>query len=260
MSASILDTIAAELGPSTLAQLGQSVGANPDQTRAAVAAALPALIGGLARNTASSDGAASLAAAVDRDHVGSLESQLQGFGGLLGGASGQPPGGGLGGMLGGILGSALSGGAQPAGASGGGGLGGMLGAAVSAMTAGNKPANAPKALDGIGILGHILGTRQPAVESGVAKASGLDASTIAKLLPALAPIVMSALGTIKSQQNLDANGLSNVIRQEQEKIAGSVGGKSPASMLDLDNDGSIMDEVTNIGGALVNSGLLGKLF
>ena len=258
MASSILDSIASELGPSALAQLGDAVGASPQQTQAAVAAALPALIGGLARNTSSPEGAQSLAAALDRDHVPSLESQLQGFGGLLGGAQGGQQGG-LG-MLGGLLGG-LAGGGQSAGtSSSGGGLGGLLGAAVSAMAAGNKPAGAPKALDGAGILGHILGTRRPAVESGVAKASGLDASVIGKLLPALAPIVMSALGTMKKQQNLDAGGLSDVLRQEQAQIQGSIGGRSLTSMLDMDNDGSIMDEVTQIGGALSNSGLLGKLF
>ncbi len=250
MSSTILDTIAAELGPSTLAQLGETVGATPQQTQAAVAAALPALIGGLARNASSVEGAASLAAAVERDHVPSLESQLQGLGGLVGGSSGG------GGLLGGVLG-ALGGGAPSAGA---GGLGGLLGAAMTAMAAGGATPGAPKAFDGAGILRHILGGRRPAVESGVAQASGLDASAVGKLLAALAPIVMSALGTIKSQGQLDAGGLSNVIQREQEQISASAGGRSLTSMLDMDQDGSVMDEVTSIGTALARSGLLGKLF
>lgn len=250
MSYSILDTIAAELGPQALAQLGSSVGATPQQTQAAVAAAIPALIGGLARNTASSEGAQSLAHALERDHVPNLEAQLQALGGL---------GGGSGGLLGGLVG-ALTGGSRPAASGGGGGLGDLLGAAMSAMTAGQRPSNAPKALDGAGILEHILGRRRGAVESGMAQASGLDMSVVGKLLPALAPILMSALGTIKSQRNLGPGGLSQVIQKEQESMSSSMGGKSLTSMLDLDNDGSVMDEVASMGGMLARSGMLGQLF
>lgn len=255
MSSTLLDTIAAELGPRALSQLGQSIGANPDQTQAAIAAALPALIGGLAHNTASADGAQALASAVDRDHVPSLESQIQGLGSLLGGDGGGGGAGGLG-ALGGLMGSLMG---QAKAPSSGGGLGDLIGAAVSSMASGNA-ANGPKALDGVGILGHILGSRQGAVESGVAQASGLDASAVAKLLPALAPILMSALGTVKSSQNLDAAGLSDVIRREQDTLSSSAGGRSMTSMFDLDNDGSMMDELASVGGMLAQSGLLNQLF
>ncbi|MEL6184281.1 MAG: DUF937 domain-containing protein, partial [Myxococcota bacterium] len=206
-------------------------------------------------NTASPEGAQALASAVDRDHVPNLESQIQGLGSLLGGAGSSGGSGSLD-MLGGLMGSLMG---QKGAPSGGGGLGGMLGAAMATMASGNA-SGAPKALDGAGILGHILGGRRGAVESGVAQASGLDASAVAKLLPALAPILMSALGTIKSSQNLDASGLSNVIRQEQDTMSTSAGGKSITSMFDLDNDGSVMDEVASLGGMLAQSGILNQLF
>ena len=45
--------------------------------------------------------------------------------------------------------------------------------------------------------------RQPAVETEVAKQTGLDPKAIAGLLPMLAPIVMGALGRQKKQQGMD---------------------------------------------------------
>jgi len=97
------------------------------------------------------------------------------------------------------------------------GLGSLLGAAVSMMGQSGAQER-PKALNGAGILGHIFGAKQPTVEHGVAKASGLDVSSIAKLLPVLAPIVMSALGTMKKQNNLDAAGLAGMLEQEQQGL------------------------------------------
>lgn len=239
----ILEMITSELGAGDLAKLGSAIGASPQQTQSAVAAALPALIGGLARNTRTTEGANSLASALERDHVPSLESQFQSLGGDA---------------LGGLVSSFLGGGQQAQGSNQG--LGNLLGAAVSIMA--QSGSDKPKALDGAGILGHILGGRRNNVEQGVAKASGLDLATVAKLLPALAPIVMSALGSLKKGQQLDAGGLAGMLAQEEQQLAkGSSRNQGGlADLLDMDNDGSMVDELVAAGGALANSGLLGKLF
>src|SRR6185503_11775752 len=79
---SILDLLGSQLDASTLARLGSQVGATPEQTSAAVSAALPALLGALQRNSATPAGEAALGSALDRDHDGSI---LDNLGSLLGG-------------------------------------------------------------------------------------------------------------------------------------------------------------------------------
>ena len=127
-------------------------------------------------------------------------------------------------------------------------LGGFLGGQLSG-----------KQTDGGGILGHILGGQRPTVEQGVAKASGLDMGTVAKLLPILAPIVMAALGRQKRARNLDPTGLSGLLGQEatrarQEAPSGLLG--ALGGFLDADGDGSIQDDLM----AQAGKAALGKLF
>jgi hypothetical protein len=109
---------------------------------------------------------------------------------------------------------------------------------------------------GDGILQHILGSKRGAVETGLSNASGLDAGTISKLLPILAPIVMGALGRTQRQHGLDAQGLNGLLENERQKAASTA---PPAfgmltQMLDADGDGSVMDDIAKMGG-----GLLGNL-
>ena len=66
---SLFDAIHDEIGAGGFASIGQQIGASPDQTKSAIGAALPALIGGLAKNAnGSNEGAMSLSDALDRDH------------------------------------------------------------------------------------------------------------------------------------------------------------------------------------------------
>ncbi|HXT52125.1 MAG TPA: DUF937 domain-containing protein [Thermoanaerobaculia bacterium] len=176
---SILDLLGSQLDPATLARLGSQVGATPEQTSAAVSAALPAMIGALQRNSSTPQGEAALGSALDRDHDGSI---LDNLGSLLGGGPsssdvrsldhifGQRRGrvedavasrGGLDrgqvvqllAMLAPLVLGALSrarqhrGAASGGGTSGGGGLGDILGGALGQMRQGG----------GGGGLGSILG-------------------------------------------------------------------------------------------------------
>ena len=119
--------------------------------------------------------------------------------------------------------------------------------------------------DGAGILGHVLGSRQPAVETALSQKSGMDPDTIASILKIAAPIIMGYLGRQRTQRNLsDANDLSSL-------LGGFLGGESQGnqdlitSLLDADGDGSVLDDVTDMmmgnpkkkGGL---GGLLGGLF
>jgi hypothetical protein len=113
------------------------------------------------------------------------------------------------------------------------------------------------AADGAGILRHALGQRQGRVENALSTASGVDPASVAKILAMVAPLVMGALGKAKRQQGLDPSGLASMLGQERE-VARQ---RSPQSVdlltkvLDADDDGSVMDEVAQIG-----SSLLGSLF
>lgn len=225
----LFDLLASQIGGSTLDQLGSQIGADRSATEKAVTAAIPALLGGLAKNAnRSPEGASALAAALDRDHDGSILDNLGGLlGGLTGGSNNQASGGGLGSLIG-AAGALLGGGRQ-----------------------------ASKSLDGAGILGHVLGQRQSTVEAGVAKASGLDAKKVAALLPLLAPIVMGAVGKMKRQNNMNASDLAGMLagetRQIEERSGGLAGGLM--DLLDADDDGQVVDDLMKLGG----SGLLGKL-
>jgi hypothetical protein len=106
---------------------------------------------------------------------------------------------------------------------------------------------------GAGILRHVLGGRQQAVQNGLSQATGLDAGKAGTLLTMLAPLVMGAVGRAKRENSLDAGGVSTLLTSEQEHLKQSAPGVMGAlsRFLDQDNDGSIMDDV---------SGLLGKAF
>lgn len=113
--------------------------------------------------------------------------------------------------------------------------------------------------DGEAILGHALGQRRPAVEAEVAKSTGLDMATVARLLPILAPIVMGALGRQKREGNLDAGGLAGMLAGERQKaqemapkgLGGLLGG-----LLDQDDDGLDLGDITDAAGKL--GGLLNR--
>ncbi|MBK6929761.1 MAG: DUF937 domain-containing protein [Saprospirales bacterium] len=67
------------------------------------------------------------------------------------------------------------------------------------------------ALNGAGILGHILGDRQETAAQQISQNSGLNVNQIMKLMPILAPIVMGVLGRAKSSGGLDLGSLANIL-------------------------------------------------
>ncbi|MEZ4617776.1 MAG: DUF937 domain-containing protein [Caldilineaceae bacterium] len=107
--------------------------------------------------------------------------------------------------------------------------------------------------DGAKILGHVFGNKQANVQQGLSQMSGLSADNSAQLLAMLAPVVMGALGQTKRTSGLDADGLSVLLGGQRQQIDSSLGGL--AGLLDFDGDGSIVDDVMNIG-----SKMLGGLF
>lgn len=77
---SMLDLLYSQLDQGGgLDELGAAVGADRRTTQAAVAAALPMLLGGLAHNASQPQGASALLGALDRNHDGSVLDDVVGF-------------------------------------------------------------------------------------------------------------------------------------------------------------------------------------
>ncbi len=103
---SLQDLLGHEEGTQAVDQISQQVGAEPSLVNSAIQMALPAILGGLANNASTPQGAESLNNALEQDHSGG--------GGILDSL------GGLGGL--GSLASAVLGGGQPSRQTDGGGI------------------------------------------------------------------------------------------------------------------------------------------
>jgi len=79
MSDSILGMIMGQLGGDRLKQLGQQAGADEEQAKQGLGAAVPLLLGAMSRNASDTDGAESLKGALERDHDGSILDNVQGL-------------------------------------------------------------------------------------------------------------------------------------------------------------------------------------
>ncbi|NNF28730.1 MAG: DUF937 domain-containing protein [Gemmatimonadetes bacterium] len=74
----LLDQLTSQLSGDALESLSRSLGADRNQTQSAMSAALPVLLGALAKNAAQPSGAESLHNALERDHDGSILDNLSG--------------------------------------------------------------------------------------------------------------------------------------------------------------------------------------
>lgn len=106
---SLQDLLGQEQGTQALEQISQNVGADNSMVNSAIQMALPALIGGLANNAATPEGAASLNHALEQDNHAGVLDNLGGLAGMIfgGGQAAPPPReADAGGILGHILGGA----------------------------------------------------------------------------------------------------------------------------------------------------------
>jgi hypothetical protein len=107
-------------------------------------------------------------------------------------------------------------------------------------------------VQGDGILSHVFGNGRSVVEQGVSRASGLDMSKVAQLLPLLAPIVMGALGRARQNKQIDEGSLPGVLNEGQQSLGGSAGLMGTLSeMLDQNNDGSVVDDLGGLLGGML---------
>ena len=179
-------------GQSTTDELSKSVGGQPLNVQNALAAALPLLLSGLARNASEPGGASELLGALQR-HDGSVLDDPK---------------------------------AQLA---------------------------SPATADGEKIVGHVFGDRAPQAKAAVARAGAIDPAMAGKILAIAAPFVLAALAKRKREQNLDANGLAQVLGGEQQALSAAQPGLMGIAgrLLDRNGDGNVADDV---------AGMIGKLF
>jgi len=199
MTNNIFDLFEGQLSEGMLDQLSQQIGgADKKQTAVAASGIVNTLIGALAKNAQTEEGARSLNSALEKDHDGSV---VDSFMDLLGGAQQQ------------------------------------------------VPSTQQRALNGEGIVRHVLGNKQGNAVSMISKISGLDSQKTGNLMTTLAPMVMGMLGKQKRQQGLDMGGLVSMLNgaQQQQRQADNPTMALVTRFLDADGDGSVLDDVAGIG-------------
>jgi len=191
----LMDLLHGQISEGLVNQLSQQIGgADKEQTEIATQGILSTLMAAMAKNTATPDGASSLAKALDNDHDGSILDNLTG---ILGGQA--------------------------------------------------QPQNT-RATNGMGILKHILGSKQSGAIDMISKMSGLSGDKTGNLMVTLAPMIMAMLGKQKRQSNMNgsdvADFLSKSVNSESNKHQemGLIG-----KLLDQDGDGSVMDDIAGMG-------------
>lgn len=183
--AGIIDLVTSKLGSGGMGAIASQLGIGQDQAPGAVTAALSVLTGAMAKNAAKPEGAASLNAALEKDHDGSILDKVQDF---IGNAGAGP---------------------------------------------------------GAGILGHVLGKKEPAVTTAIGRETGLNKAQTTGLLTTLAPLLMGALGKMKREQGLDSSGVAGALAGQTEEIQQNASGGL----------GKLMGMVGGAGGLM---GILGK--
>ncbi len=105
---SLQELLGEEQGNAAVDQISQTAGLDSSTTNSVIQTALPAILGGLANNASTPEGADSLNSALDQHHDGSLLDNLGGLGNLIFGSGQQaapPPQADGGGILGHIFGN-----------------------------------------------------------------------------------------------------------------------------------------------------------
>lgn len=125
--------------------------------------------------------------------------------------------------------------------------GSVLDDVVGLLTGNMAGGYSSKTLNGIGILGHLLGARQNFVVEAIAKMTGLHQNQTAMLMIRLAPLVLGMLGKKKKQENLNERGLSDLLTNSVQQREPNKDQSVLSRILDRDGDGSAMDEIASMG-------------
>jgi len=126
--------------------------------------------------------------------------------------------------------------------------GGILGDLIGVL-GGQKQTNNPSTMNGTGIINHLLGKRQLEAAQVISQQSGLDIFKSGVLMQLLAPVVMGVVGQKQRSGGFDLGGLAKVLLggAQQGGQRGGAGGGLLGKLLDMDGDGSMMDDLLNVG-------------
>ncbi len=103
--------------------------------------------------------------------------------------------------------------------------------------------------DGEKILSHLLSNKSGAIESGLAKQTGLDVSQVSGVLSMLAPLLLGQLGKQKKEGGFDLSKLGSLLGGSSGK--GNDAMSMVTKLLDSDGDGDIMDDVSKLLGGFL---------
>ncbi len=128
--------------------------------------------------------------------------------------------------------------------------GGILGDLMSVIS-GKKKAQSARTTNGTGIVNHLLGKRQLEAAQIISQMSGLDIFKSGVLMQLIAPVVMGVVGQQQRSKGLDLGGLAQILMggggQQQQAPQARRSGGAFGKLLDMDGDGSMMDDLLNIG-------------
>jgi len=189
----LLTDILENIGQDTITKVGQNAGLSQETTKTLSEDAMKVLLGGLAKNTNSSQQEAEKVLSVlKNDHLKNLENK----------------------------GEILAGGMDK---------------------------------EGNGILDHILLDKKDAVLEKLGKENGTDKESAKSFMEVLAPLFMGGLAKTTEKTNMDSDVLKKVLDMAAKSDAAkSKKTASFLSILDLDKDGDIVDDLPKIwAGAMV---------
>ncbi len=130
--------------------------------------------------------------------------------------------------------------------------GGILGNLMGILS-GQSAVSNPKTMNGEGIINHLLGKQQLEAAQLITQSSGLNIFKSGVLMQLIAPIVMGVVGQTRKSSGFDLGGLAQVLlggaqqQQQQQQSQGSGLGDMFGKLLDRDGDGSMMDDLLNMG-------------
>ena len=133
--------------------------------------------------------------------------------------------------------------------------GGILGDLMGVL-GGQKKVQNQSTTNGTAIVNHLLGKRQLEAAQVIQQMSGLDIFKSGVLMQLIAPVIMGVVGQTQKSSGLDLGGLAKVLmggvqqQNQQQQRGGQQGGGIGSvfeKLLDMDGDGSVMDDLLNMG-------------
>ena len=107
---------------------------------------------------------------------------------------------------------------------------------------------------GQGILRHVFGGSQNGAVNALSRATGMDSSSVGRLLATVAPIVMGFLGRTRQQQAMGPSGVAGLLGGETEyaqqaapTLIGAIN-----RFFDQNGNGSAVDELAGIMGSMLS--------